>query len=66
MATAKFNDIEIYYEIYGKGRPLVLISGYTCDHTFWNGMLDKLSQQFQVLVFDNRAIGKSKDEGKLF
>jgi len=66
MAIAKLNDIEIYYEIYGKGQPLVLISGYTCDHAFWNGMLGKLAQHFQVLVFDNRAIGRSKDAGKPF
>lgn len=66
MPIAKLNNIDIYYEIYGKGTPLVLISGYTCDHTFWTGVLNKLAQHFQVLILDNRAIGRTKDKGESF
>ncbi len=66
MPNAIVNNINIYYELHGKGQPLVLIAGYSCDHTFWTGMLDKLSRYFQVLIFDNRAIGRTKDSGEPF
>lgn len=66
MAIAKLNGIDMYYEVYGKGKPLVLISGYTCDHNFWEDMLEELTSTFQVLIFDNRAIGYTKDDNKPF
>lgn len=66
MPQAKFNEINIYYELHGLGEPLVLIAGYSCDHTFWTAMLDELAKRFQVLIFDNRGIGRTKDNGEKF
>ena len=66
MATININGVDIYYELHGQGDPLVLIAGYTCDHTFWNAMLDELAEKFQVLIFDNRGIGQTKDNGTTF
>jgi pimeloyl-ACP methyl ester carboxylesterase len=66
MPLAKLNEIDIYYELHGHGEPLVLIAGYSCDHTFWAAMLDTLIRHFQVLIFDNRGIGKTKDSGHAF
>ncbi len=59
MATIQIDDVNFYYELHGQGEPLVLIAGYTCDHTFWQEMLEKLTQHFQVLTFDNRGIGQT-------
>lgn len=58
------NGAEFYYELHGQGKPLVLIAGYTCDHTYWLPVLDHLAKQFQVLIFDNRASGQTKDAGE--
>lgn len=66
IATAKLDTIDIYYEIYGRGRPVILVAGYTCDHTFWQGVLPYLAKRFQVITFDNRAIGSTTDHGKPF
>ncbi|VVE17894.1 3-oxoadipate enol-lactonase 2 [Pandoraea horticolens] len=66
MATAQINDAEIYYEIHGKGPAIVLIAGYTCDHTFWQGMVPNLARHFKVITFDNRGIGRTKDAGQSF
>ena len=66
MSQAKFNGIDIYYELHGQGEPLVMIAGYSCDHTFWAAMLEDLASHFQVLIFDNRAIGQTKDKGHPF
>lgn len=66
MAIININDVDIYYELHGQGKPLVLIAGYCCDHTFWSDMLDELAREFQVLIFDNRGIGQTKDNGIAF
>jgi 3-oxoadipate enol-lactonase len=62
----KIKNADIYYEIHGSGPPIVLIAGYTCDHTFWNAMLPALAEHFQVLVFDNRGVGRTTDDGRPF
>jgi len=51
MAFLKVNGVNIYYETHGRGEPLVLIAGYSCDHLFWSAMLDELAEKFQVLIF---------------
>lgn len=66
MPIIKANGIPYYYELHGRGRPLVLIAGYTGSHTFWRFMQNQLASTFQVLVFDNRAIGQTKDGGGSF
>ncbi|HAT1849600.1 TPA: alpha/beta fold hydrolase [Legionella pneumophila] len=66
MATLKIHGVDIYYELYGQGKPLVLIAGYCCDHTFWNAMLHELAEEFQILIFDNRGIGQTRDDGGSF
>jgi pimeloyl-ACP methyl ester carboxylesterase len=66
MPKIKMNDIEMYYELQGKGHHLILISGYACDHTYWNMMMNELVNKFQVLIFDNRSVGQTKDNGLPF
>lgn len=61
MAKITINTTQYNYELHGQGHPLVLIAGYTCDHAFWLPVLDKLTKQFQVLLFDNRGVGQTKD-----
>lgn len=66
MPTIHVNGIDIYYEQHGHGQPIVLIAGYTGDHTFWQAMKEALAKQFMVLVFDNRGIGQTRDSGAAF
>lgn len=66
LTTININDMDVYYELHGQGRPLVLIAGYASDHTYWQGMLDELAKFFQVLIFDNRGVGQTKDQGASF
>lgn len=62
MPFVNISNVNYYYELLGQGQPLVLIAGYTCDHTFWAPIAERLSAQFQVLIFDNRGIGQTKDQ----
>lgn len=66
MNFAKLDDLEMYYEVHGSGAPLLLVAGYTCDHTFWDSMVPELAEHFQVVTFDNRGVGRTKDSGKPF
>lgn len=63
MAAIKLNNAEFYYELHGRGPALVLVGGFGADHLFWAPILEPLTQHFQILIFDNRAIGQTKDQG---
>ena len=60
MPVAKVGDINIYYEIHGKGEPLVLIYGYAGHSGLWFRQIPVLSKKYQVIVFDNRGAGRSE------
>ena len=43
MSIAKVGDINLYYEVHGKGEPLVLIMGYGLRGGHWFAIQDKLA-----------------------
>jgi pimeloyl-ACP methyl ester carboxylesterase len=59
MPNQKINGIEMYYEMYGQGDPLVLIMGLRRNAEWWYCQIPTLSKHFKVLVFDNRGAGRS-------
>ncbi len=59
MPTVKVGDISIYYEIHGKGEPLLLIMGYGQNSGHWFSQIPGLSQEYRVVAFDNRGTGRS-------
>lgn len=59
MPKIKVNDISMYYEVHGKGEPLVFVPGFGADHTTWSHITAKLSEHFQVILLDNRGSGQS-------
>lgn len=59
MPLLFIDGTQFYYELHGKGTPLVLIAGYSCDHTFWEPITNELSQNYQVLTLDNRGVGQT-------
>jgi pimeloyl-ACP methyl ester carboxylesterase len=59
MPKIKVNDVNLYYEIHGKGEPVVFIAGFSADHLVWQNIIQTYSEKYQVLVFDNRGAGQS-------
>ncbi len=53
------NGIRIYYEEFGAGEPLVLISGMGYGFWMWHRMIPGLAGNFRVIAFDNRGAGNS-------
>lgn len=54
------NGIKICYEIFGKGEPIVLIHGFGSRKEGFKCQIPALSQNFNVITFDNRGAGKSE------
>lgn len=59
---SKVNGLKMYYEIYGEGKPLVLIhgGGSTIQTTFGN-IIPLLSRQSQIIALELQAHGRTGD-----
>jgi pimeloyl-ACP methyl ester carboxylesterase len=55
------NDAKIYYEVYGKGQPIVFLHGGLFGSTVeMSDFIDKLKLSFQVIAISTRGHGKSE------
>jgi pimeloyl-ACP methyl ester carboxylesterase len=60
------NDIEMYYEEYGNGKPLVLLHGYGGCTQNWQPFIAELSVHYRLIVVDLRGHGFSTNPGNTF
>ncbi|MFW9875816.1 MAG: alpha/beta fold hydrolase [Candidatus Thorarchaeota archaeon] len=56
---ALVNGINLCYDIYGDGEPVLLIHGFGSKKESWIAQRDPLAQHFKVIRLDNRGAGKS-------
>jgi len=59
MPEVKVGDINMYYEIHGKGEPLVFINGRNMCADLLYRHIPVFAKDYRVVVFDNRGVGKS-------
>lgn len=59
MAFATVNGVRLFYEVSGRGAPIVLIPGLGLDHTYFRYAIPELERHFQVVAYDPRGIGQS-------
>src|ERR1700677_2937021 len=52
---ASYDGTEIYYEIRGEGRPLILNYGIGCLINHWRPQIRHFAETHQVIVYDYRA-----------
>lgn len=59
-------DINIYYEVYGEGTPIVMIHGWGPDHRLMKGCMEPLFQTLDTawkrIYFDLPGMGQTKGE----
>ncbi len=60
MPYLSVSDVNLYYEEYGEGPPLLLIAGLASDSQSWLPVIDGLSKNFRVIIPDNRGTGRTK------
>ena len=61
MPYARVNDMDLYYEAYGQGKPLVLLHGFSgTGRAHWHRQIPVFAERYRVVVPDLRGHGKSK------
>lgn len=60
MPTANVNAVTLYYEVAGRGTPLVLVHGFACGIRSWDPQVSALSKKFRVITYDVRGFGISE------
>ncbi len=56
----KINGVKLYYEIYGKGEPILLIHGNGTGIKGWSSQISHFSRKYQVIAVDCRGRGNSE------
>ena len=58
---------QIAYRRVGNGRPLVVLNGFGATNADWDpAFIDRLASSNQLILLDNRGIGRSTDHGQPF
>jgi pimeloyl-ACP methyl ester carboxylesterase len=61
MPQINVNGIDLFYNTRGSGEPLLLLAGFACDHTYWSLVVPALAARYQLILVDNRGMGRSSD-----
>lgn len=64
MPKIRTNDITTYYEIHGRGKPVVLIHRASANHEMWQPQVEYFSKKYKVLTYDVRGHGQSEGSDK--
>jgi pimeloyl-ACP methyl ester carboxylesterase len=62
VITKKYIDIGdayFYYEIAGKGVPVILIHGHSVDCRMWDAQFTELAKRYKVVRYDMRGYGRT-------
>ena len=59
MPFLEINGTNTFYEIVGKGYPLIFIQGAFVSSKMWKPQIDYFSKKFQVITYDVRGHGKT-------
>lgn len=55
------NGLNMYYEEYGSGEPLILLHGGTVTSSMWQSQIPSFAQHFRVIALDSRGHGKTNN-----
>ncbi|MBI5352336.1 MAG: alpha/beta hydrolase [Chloroflexi bacterium] len=59
MSKIQSNNANLYYEVHGKGQPLLFIHGLGSSTPDWELQVKEFSKTYQVITFDLRGHGQS-------
>jgi len=60
MAKALINGVSLYYEVHGKGFPLVLLHEFAGDFRSWRYQTDFFANEYQVVLYNARGYPPSE------
>jgi len=64
--VVEINGIEMYYEEYGAGQPLVLLHGFGGCVRNWYPFIDPLAERYRLILIDLRRHGRSTNPANTF
>lgn len=59
--TAKINGLDLFYEVAGEGKPLVMIHGAYMNNDTWGGLKEALAENYRVIAVEMQAHGRTSD-----
>lgn len=60
MGKAQINGANLWYDVCGAGKPLLLHHGYTASRVNWQPIADRLQDRYQVIMMECRGTGESE------
>lgn len=63
---APVNGLKLYYEIHGKGKPVVLLHGAYMNNTYWGETLTELAKTRQIIAVEMQGHGRTADTDRPF
>jgi alpha-beta hydrolase superfamily lysophospholipase len=61
---AQINGVKIWYAVFGKGQPVILLHGGLSNSDYWGNLVPIAATDYQVIVMDSRAHGRSSHNNK--
>lgn len=65
MPKSKINGISLYYEVHGKGYPVVFTHGFAGTAQMWTPQIPVFSPKYQLITYDARGHGQSESPPSL-
>lgn len=66
MAYIKLNNLETYYEVFGKGNPCLLLHGGSENISSMNQLASNLSNEYKIYLPERRGHGRTQDTDDQF
>jgi pimeloyl-ACP methyl ester carboxylesterase len=63
---APINGIKIWYAIFGRGAPVILLHGGLANANYWGELVPALAPRYRVVVMDSRGHGRSSRDARPF
>jgi len=63
---APANGIKIWYAVFGRGEPVILLHGGFANSDYWGNQVPVLAKHYQVIVMDSRGHGRSSRDERPF
>ncbi|MCC7218555.1 MAG: alpha/beta fold hydrolase [Burkholderiales bacterium] len=63
MPAVRRDGVDVYYEVRGRGPPVMLVAGLAADSSYWMPTVDALADRFEVVLVDNRGSGRTTPLG---
>ncbi len=66
MKSIRANNIQIAYQDEGNGPPLLLLHGFSLDHSMWAAQVENLQRSYRLIVPDQRGSGETENPSEAF